>query len=305
VFSLIFLSITVITGMAGEISLCQATFAAVGGFTTAQLADNLGSPLLSLVVGMLLAAVVGVLLSIPLLRLDGIYLALATLAFALMFDSVIVPIEWVGGSQLPPPVARPDWLEGNEAFFVFALALLAVVGTVVIFVRRGTTGRYLDALRGSKTAATALGISAARARVTAFALSAAIAGLGGGLIALYDEQANYTVNFVPFLGFFWLVIVVTLGARTVEGAIWAGLAFALFPELFEALGMPGELRFVLFGLAAITYAKHPEGLIENGKRKQVERLQRRLDRDKTSSGDDLDAVGAGSRPVLAPEEVPS
>ena len=304
VFALIFLSITVITGMAGEISLSQATFAAVGSFTTAQLADNLGSPLLSLLVGIAFATVVGMLLAVPSLRLDGIYLALGTLAFALMFDSVIVPIRWIGGGQLPPQAPRPEFLDSNEAFFVFSLALLAIVGSIVALVRRGTTGRYLEALRGSKTAATALGINPARARVTAFALSAAIAGLGGGLLAIYEEQANYGLNFAPFAGLFWLVLVVTLGARTVEGAIYAGLAFALFPELFEALGMPPELRFVLFGLAAISYAKHPEGLVEYGKRKQLARIQRLLDRRKGPASTAPPAAAAESR-AEAPEGVVS
>jgi len=278
IFSLIFLSITVITGMAGQISLCQATFAAVGGFTTAQLADNLGSPLLSLLVGVVFATIVGALLAIPSLRLGGIYLALATLAFALMFDSVIVPLKWVGGGQLPPQVSRPGFLADNHAFFVFTIVLLALVATIVVLVRRGTTGKFLDALRGSETAATALGISAARARVVAFALSAAIAGLGGGLLTLREEQANYLINFNPLAGLFWLVLVVTLGSRSVEGAIQAGLAFALFPELLQALGVPGEFQFVLFGLSAVVYAKHPEGILEFGKRKQLEAIQRGLDR---------------------------
>ena len=278
IFSLIFLSITVITGMAGQISLCQATFAAVGCLTTAQLADNLGSPLLSLLVGIVFAAIIGALVAIPSLRLGGIYLALATLAFGLMFDSVIVPIKSVGGGQLPAQAARPEFLDDNKVFFIFVIVLLVGVGTLVALVRRGTTGKFLDALRGSETAATALGISAARARVIAFALSAGIAGLGGGLLTLHEEQANYTANFVPFFGLFWLVLVVTLGARTVEGAIQAGLAFTLFPELLKTLGLPGAIQFVLFGLSAIAYAKHPEGIVEFGKRTQLAAIQRRLDR---------------------------
>lgn len=310
IFAVIFLSITVITGMAGQISLCQATFAAVGSFTTAQLADDLGSPLLSLVVGIVFATIVGVLLAIPSLRLGGIYLALATLAFALMFDSVIVPLKWVGGGQLPSQVSRPGFLADNQSFFIFCVVLLIVVGTIVVLVRRGTTGKFLDALRGSETAATALGISAARARVIAFALSAAIAGLGGGLLALREEQANYAVNFSPFFGLFWLVLVVTLGARTVEGAIQAGLAFALFPELLKALGVPGELQFVLFGLSAVVYAKHPEGLLEFGKRKQLESVQRWLDRRsrvkrERGPGDPPAAGGTESEPGGAPEKVSS
>jgi len=278
IYALIFLSIVVITGMAGQISLSQASFAAVGAFATAQLADNFGSPLLSLVAGFFIALGVGVLLAIPSLRLGGIYLALATLAFALFFDSVIVPIKEIGGGQLPTPIPRPDFLDGDDAFFVFASVLLAILSVFVILIRRGTTGKFLDALRGSETAAASLGISQAKARVLAFGLSAGIAGLGGGLLAMYEEQANYGKNFSPFFGLFWVVLVVTLGARTVEGAIMAGLAFALFPEVLEALGLPAGVQFVLFGLTAITYAKHPEGIVEYGKRRQLEAIQRWLDR---------------------------
>ncbi|HEU5301758.1 MAG TPA: ABC transporter permease [Acidimicrobiia bacterium] len=278
IYALIFLSITVITGMAGQISLCQASFAAAGGFTTAQLSDNLGSPIVSLLVGVVVAAIVGALLALPSLRLGGIYLALATLAFALMFDSVLVPIRWIGGGQLPTQAPRPGFLEDDRVFFLVAVAVLVVVATLVVLVRRGTTGKFLDALRGSETAAASLGINAARSRILAFALSAGIAGLGGGLLTIYEEQANYGKNFSPFLGLFWVVLVVTLGARTVEGAVQAGLAFALFPEFLELLGISSAFQFVLFGLAALTYAKHPEGLVEYGKRRQLEALQRWLDR---------------------------
>jgi branched-subunit amino acid ABC-type transport system permease component len=278
IFSLIFLSITVITGMAGQISLCQASFAAVGCFTTAQLADNLGSPVAALPVGIAVAAIVGALLAIPSLRLGGIYLALATLAFGLFFDNVIVPIKSIGGGIIPAQAPRPEFLEDDRVFFIFAVVLLVAVGTLVALIRRGTTGKFLDALRGSETAAAALGISAAKARVIAFALSAGIAGLGGGLLTIREEQANYTANFPTFFGLFWLVLVATLGPRTVEGAIQAGFAFALFPELLKALGVAGEWQFVLFGLAAFTYAKHPEGMVEFGKRRQLAMIQRRIDR---------------------------
>jgi branched-chain amino acid transport system permease protein len=301
-FGVVFLSITVITGMAGQISLCQATFAAVGGFTVAQFVDRWDLPvLLTVLAGTVLAALVGGLLAIPVLRLGGIYLALATLAFAMMFDSVLVPLDWVSGGLFPLKVPRPEFLVGGRAFFLFSVAVLAVVGTLVILVRRGTTGKFLDALRGSETAATAIGINATRSRIVAFALSAGIAGLGGGLLAMYDGQANYAANFTPFFGLFWLVIVVTLGARTVEGAVQAGLALALFPELLKTLGIPPEYQFILFGLGALTFAKHPEGLLEFFKRSQLDAVQRRIDRRKRRGrAPDVPAGGAELPAMPAP-----
>jgi branched-chain amino acid transport system permease protein len=300
VFTVIFLSITVITGMAGQISLAQATFAAVGGFTTAQLFERLDVPVLvSLLAGTVLAAIVGAILAIPVLRLGGIYLALATLAFALMFDSILVPVDWIGGAGVPTAAPRPGFIDDDHAFFVFAVVVLTVVGTLVALIRRGTTGKYLHALSGSETAAAAVGISPARSRVIAFALSAAIAGLGGGMVTMFEEQANYASNYPPFLGLFWLLLVVTLGARTVEGAVQAGIAFVLFPELLKAIGAPTALQFVFFGLAAVGFAKHPEGFVEFGKRQQLEAIQKRLDRRARAPG------AGGPAPPAATEDVES
>jgi ABC-type branched-subunit amino acid transport system permease subunit len=200
------------------------------------------------------------------LRLGGIYLALATFAFALMFDSILVPLGWVSGGPVPLSVPRPELLRGDHAFLLFSIAVLAVVGVLVILVRKGTTGKFLDALRGSETAAASIGIHGSRQRVIAFALSAGIAGLGGGLLAMLDTQANYAANYAPFFGLVWLVVVVTVGVRTVDGAVVAGLALVLLPELLKELGISLEWQYVLFGLGALAYARHPEGVLEAQKR---------------------------------------
>jgi ABC-type branched-subunit amino acid transport system permease subunit len=212
----------------------------------------------------------------------------------------LVPLDWVSGGLFPLKVPRPEFLAGDRAFFLFAVAILAVVGFLVILVRRGTTGRYLDALRGSETAAGAIGINATQSRVVAFALSAGIAGLGGGMLAMFDGQANYAANFTPFFGLFWLVIVVTLGVRTVEGAVQAGLALALFPELLKTLGVSPEYQFILFGLGALTFAKHPEGLLEFAKRSQLDAIQRLIDRRKRGRAPDVPAGGAELPAMAAP-----
>jgi ABC-type branched-subunit amino acid transport system permease subunit len=197
----------------------------------------------------------------------------------MMFDSIFVPLDWVsGGSGLPLRVPRPELVEGDKAFFLFCVAVLAVVGVLVILVRRGTSGQYLDALRGSETAASAIGINSARWRVVAFALSAGIAGLGGGLLAMLDTQANYAANYTPFFGLFWVVLVVTIGARTVEGAVVGGFALLLVPELLDAFGISTNIQFILFGLGALAFVKHPDGILEAQKRSVLEFAQRLLDR---------------------------
>jgi len=294
--------VTVITGMAGQISLCQGTFAAVGFFATAQVFDRVGlSPILSVVVASVVEEAVGALLAVPALRLGGIYLALATLAFAFMFDSVLEKQSWVRGERITISVPRPSFASGDHAFFLLALGLLGILGVVVILIRNGTTGHYLDALRGSETAAASIGINRARWQVIAFAVSAAIAGLGGGLISMHEGHAGdstYTANFTPLFGLFFLVIVITLGSRTVEGAIQAGLAFAFFPQILDTLGIPKSYDLILFGLGAITFAKHPEGILEFQKRQSLQFVQRMIER----IGKRPPSEGAPGRKVEAARE---
>jgi branched-chain amino acid transport system permease protein len=296
VLSLVFLSITMITGLGGQISLCQAAFAAIGAFTTAQLVAKAGmSVLVAMVLGALVAAVVGAIVALPALRLGGIYLALATLAFAVMFENVIVPMEWLNGGSRGLRVPRPYILgidfADDRKFLLLCVALLALVGGALVLVRSGTTGRFLDALRGSEVAATSIGINPARAKIGAFALSAAIAGFGGGLLASFDRQMSltqYSSNLTFYVGLVWVVVVVSLGARSVYAATMAGLSFVLLPPLLTQFLQPvfgnqtptiaASISFILFGLGAITYAKHPEGIIEAQTRQAVQRLTRRRSR---------------------------
>jgi len=310
IMATIYLSITVITGFAGQISLCQGAFAAIGGFAVFQLVDRYDmSVMVAAFAGAAAAAVCGALLSLPVLRLGGVWFAIATLAFAFFFDAVMVKMSWVGGSdtallegtRVPRPTIGP-WDFGNDlSFLALAVVVFVLAAFAVIRIREGTVGRTLRALRGSEVAAASIGISPARARIVAFAISAFIAGLGGAMLSMLQENVNYTNNFAPFAALFWMVIVVTLGARTVEGAANAGAAFALFDVVIlrgQVFGwilrspdrIPGifpispKWRFVLFGLGTIQFARHPEGLVEHGKRQWMRRIERRAGRTAESAG---------------------
>ncbi|MGZ4675229.1 MAG: ABC transporter permease [Acidimicrobiia bacterium] len=295
VFSVILLSITVITGMAGEISLCQATFAGVGAFATAQLVQVFGlSVLPTMFIGAVVAAIVGAVVAIPLLRLGGVFLSLGTLAVALVFETVIVPLGWVSGGAHPVRVPRPQGFADDRAFLVLCIAVLVLVSFFVILVRRGTTGRYLAALRGSETAAQSIGINPTRIRILAFSVSAGIAGLGGGLLATQKHIAT-AQDFSYFYGLFLVVLVVTLSTRTVEGAVNAAFGFALIPPLIlEPLGLNQAWQFVLFGLGAVTYARHPEGVLEFQKRRSLAAIEKRLPARLRSPGPVVDAHPAVS-----------
>jgi ABC-type branched-subunit amino acid transport system permease subunit len=301
IYSVIFCSIVVITGIAGEVSFAQATFAGIGGFASAQLSSSAGmSVIFTIIIGGVIAAVLGAMLAIPALRLGGIFLTLATYAFALFFDNVIVSLSWVSGGLFPVVAPRPQMgsidFASDKSFLALCLVVLVIIGVIVIQVRNGTTGRYLSAVRGSEVAAASVGISPTRARITAFALSAGIAGIGGALLASYEGHAN-KIDYSASLGLFWVVIVVTLGPRTVEGAIQAALGFVLFPArvlpdwlpwiinhfqpFYHVDSLPNAVQFIFFGFGALTYARHPEGILEANKTKSLAWVQRRIDRFKS------------------------
>lgn len=293
VFSTIFLSVTVLTGMSGQLSLAQAAFAGVGCFATAQLAMHFGIPFIwAMVMSGVIAAAAGAVVAIPALRLEGLYLALATLAFGIMAQNIIFPQNWMGTNtyvSVPRPQIGSINFSSNGPFFVLAVVVCAICALIVILVRKGTTGRSLAALRGSEVAATTIGINPARFKITVFALSAGVAGIGG---AMYGPLQGTTSGADPTFSFFFslvfIVLVLQTGSRTVEGAINAGLGFVLITYIFgttigtrHILGATvdfSDLPAFFFGFGVLTYAKHPEGVVEYQKARSLRRVQTWLDK---------------------------
>jgi branched-subunit amino acid ABC-type transport system permease component len=279
--SVVFLSITLITGQSGQLSLCQATFAGIGAFGAGQLAAHLGlSVLLGAVVGACMAAAAGAVIALLAVRISGLVLTLLTLAFALFADQFLFQYSWSGGGVsgvvVPRPVLGPLDFGSDRSFLVLLLVVLAACIGLVMLVQRGTTGRYLAAMRGSEPGAASLGINLLRARTTVFAMSAGLAGLGGALFgSLYHTVSATSFNYVYSLAF--VVVVVTTGARRIEGAVQAGMAFALIAlALTYVPSRFGGIEPVLFALGAMTYAIHPEGIVEYQKRKWLTRVSRLL-----------------------------
>jgi len=270
----IFVSITCITGFSGHLTLGQASIAGLGAFATARITGELDVPVLvGMVGGAAVALVAGLAAGYPALRRKGLFLGLTTLGLALVIDRFVfnAKLPVIAGGPGEFVVARPKLLgidfAGDTAFWFYELAVVAVVLLLAHNLRSGRLGRVLAAMRDSEVAAAAIGISLRRAKLFAFAVSSAMAGVGGAMLTQADQNWDIA-TFNPVFGLFWFVAVVVCGVSRIRGAILAAVLYVAIPRLFDldVLSAVG-----LFGFAALFLGRLPGGLVG-----QAERLPARL-----------------------------
>jgi branched-chain amino acid transport system permease protein len=256
VLGILALSMVPLTGFSGYVSLAQFSFFGVGALVVAK--SHSSSPI-AVFAGVLLAAVVGILVALPSLRLQGLYLALSTIAFAQLMDVMVFqsPVFFNFGGSLT--TKRLNLLGytfvSDQSYILLSASVFAAVGAGVILVRRGRYGRVLIALRDSPAACATLGLNPRLARVAVFAGSAAIAGLGGGLYAGLEKQVGST-DFQLFNSLPLLLIAVCAGVTSVTGAAMAGfllMALNSYPTV-------QPLLFLLVAAAAVGLGKQPNGI---------------------------------------------
>ncbi len=270
--AMIALSVVVVTGYAGQLSLAQFALGGVGAFTAGRLVSNHGWPFEAAVpLGVAAAVAVGFVFGLPALRTRGVNLAVVTLglgfaSWSLLFNST----DFTGrnrGTPLSPqtllgipidPVLHP----GNYA--ALCVASVAVVAVAVANLRRGRSGRRLLAVRANERAAASLGISVIQSKLYAFSLGAAIAGLGGILYAFSFSAIQYTTLFDPFTSITILTLAVIGGIGYVSGPLYgstiaaAGVGALVLSKAFgsveEYLPLVGGVLLLLLLLSA------PDGL---------------------------------------------
>ncbi|WP_139977555.1 ABC transporter permease subunit [Nocardioides litoris] len=311
-FAIVMLSLVLLTGYGGHVSLAQLTFAGVGALAYAKL----GEPnLLGLGVAVLVAAAVGALVALPVLRLTGLYLALATLAFAVVMEKIVFKNDTIGfGTGGAVEAQRLSILgyrfESTGSYVFVMVALFLLVGVAVLLVRRGVVGRMLIAMRDSPAACGTLGLDLRWFRVGLFAASAGIAGLAGALLAGLRGVIGDT-DFVFFNSLPLLLLAVVFGITSVTGATLGGIGLMLLPVLqAESVGgVPlGGVMFMVIGLGAVLAGRDPNGLssyLFRGGRWVEQRLRTRL----SASLPQLPPAGAddvhedAEEPVAAPARV--
>jgi ABC-type branched-subunit amino acid transport system ATPase component/branched-subunit amino acid ABC-type transport system permease component len=310
--AIIFLSFVVVTGMGGMVSLAQATFVTAGGFAAGwALSRNWGIDftgvasgghlnfLWAALIGALVAAVVGALIALPATRLGDVYIAIWSLAAAFFVSLVVFGYEPIGKGQLGWDIRAPsidvgplNWLhslllhptwpwrvQATPIDFsqvpdqiVLFLAVFGLLSYCIHRLHRSASGRAILAVRSTEGGAAAVGIRTNRTKVMAFALSAAIAGLGGVLLGLFSFTVSNTTA-PPVIGLYWLALAVLFGVRRPGGALLAGFAFAGGTAIFHWLAqaapggavntMVASPYFVpiLSGLGAIQLAHEPDGIL--------------------------------------------
>ena len=282
------LSLVPLTGWAGQISFAQITFMGIGAWAATEFSNSggavfglhlypTGSPL-GLVAAVVVVVPIGLLMALPALRLQGLYLALASMAFALMavplfFDQ---PEVFASSSRYGAPIGIFGF-HFNEAFSVLGInfgadagflllttALFGIVGFGVVALRRGAFGRRLIALRDSPAACATLGVNLRATKFAVFGISAGIAGFAGALFAVAQGSAQAT-DFTAYQGLPLLLLLVVGGVAVVSGAVLGGFLLqgftvwltAWFPnvtvlEWWQRMGP---------GLAGIGISRQPDGII--------------------------------------------
>ncbi|MYW06381.1 ATP-binding cassette domain-containing protein [Streptomyces sp. SID3343] len=291
----------VIVGRAGVMSLCQLSFAAIGAWVVMRLnlADAPGGLLLWLVLGGLAAAPVGVLIGLPALRVRGVNLAVITFGAAVSTDIVLNARQFPGTEELKT-VARPAQFASNANYFVLVVIVFTVIAFGLLLLDKTRLGMSWLELRHSERIAASHGISVARSKLAAFAISAFIAGVGGGLMA---GQLGLVVsgNFAMGQSVTLFAIAILIGPHHPEGALMSGVFGATMATILEKIKLPQDLGGIIFGIVPIFALR--SGMSQTDftrNRKRLAKARTLVDAADAGAEERIDASKPAERVVGAP-----
>lgn len=267
--------LNLLTGNSGQISLCHSSFMAIGAYGSALLTARLGIPFWgSIPLGAALAALIGALVGAPASRLRGIYLALATLGFLQIVQIAIEELADITGGVRGLTIPKPQ-IGGvrlsEYARFLLVLGCCAFGIWTARNLLASRVGRELDAVRLSPHAAQALGVSVHRVRLAAFALSAAYAGVAGGLQAIVVGFID-PVEFGVSAALRQITFIVVGGMGSVGGSVLGAAVLSALPEVLRPVKEYSDIIYTLILLGFLIFLPH--GLIALWRR-IARRMQRR------------------------------
>ena len=258
------LGLDVLMGYCGQVNLGQAAFMALGGYTAAILATDYGvSPLLGTLAGITLSLLCALLLSAVTMPLRGAYLALATLAFGLLIDSLTVGLTDVTGGPSGlvgiPAFALGSFVFGSpRAMYYLTLAIIVVLIAALVGAMRSDFGRALQAIRADQTAAEALGINVPRHKMAAFAISAVLASLSGSLLAFDFHFLSPEMVATP-RSFEMIAMLIVGGEGTLVGGLAGAALLTLLPIVFQPIALYKTL--VEGAVLVLAFQYLPDGIV--------------------------------------------
>ena len=258
----IMLTLVLIAGYGGDVSLAQMTFAGLGGLFIVKLFPGV-DPVSLLCVGAIVA-VIGALVAIPALRLRGLYLGLGTLAFAFATDKLVLEngqwgLSLGGAATFQRPTILGVSLESETGFTLYVTFAFILMSFAVLAIRRGKFGRLILASRDSQAACGTLGLSTTTTRVALFAVSAGMAGIAGGLYGGVLVQAG-PPEFSMFQNLPLLLLAVIGGITSVTGALIGGIFLGFQPMLQDTFPALAGIANLAIGAAAIALGRNPNGI---------------------------------------------
>ena len=262
IYAVVCLGLMLLSGFTGLVSLGHAGFLAMGAYTEAYLQARGWPFALSLPLSALVAGLTGIVVGLPALRIKGMYLAIATLAFGFIIEEAVVRAEGITGGNAGVQVGKLviagiDFDDGvNFYFLVTSIAVLCVFG--VLNLLRSPTGRAFVAIRDSEVSAQSMGINLAYYKTVAFALSAALAGIAG---ALYAHKIRIiTPDQFGFLQSIELLMMVVIGGLgSIQGAVFGPAFWFIVQQVIvvgkdwlpDAIGQQTGLQPTVFGVILI------------------------------------------------------
>ena len=254
------LSLVLLSGYGGQVWLCQFTFMGLGAWAMAKVGG--GDSVLGLLAAIGLCAAAGGILALPALRLRALYMALATLAFAVLMDQLffINPNIIPNGSM---DVGRPDLFgmqfTTDRAFMVLVAVVFALCLIGVGALRRGPFGRRLVAMSDSQAACATVGMNIIRTKLTVFVIAGGMAGLAGALYGGMNRTVSSSqFSFVNSLVLF--VAVALAGITILSGAVLAGIGVAIAPLIATHIPSVPGITYIGFGVGIISVGRNPYGL---------------------------------------------
>ncbi|MBC7373865.1 MAG: ABC transporter permease [Frankiales bacterium] len=260
VFGFVVLSLVLLTGYGGQVSLCTLTFVGLGAYAMGKVG---GGSLQGVAAAVALSASVGALVALPTLRPRGLYLALATFAFGQVMD-----IGFFGQRLGPSGSLQVDRLElfgfplqTAPGYFLLCAVVFAIGAVGLLAVRRSRYGRMLAALNDSPAACATLGMRIDRVKLCVFAAAAGAAGLGGALFGGLGAGLVSGFDFMTLQSCVLLLLLRVGGVKTVTGALLAGTLTAVLPVLQQQVPSLGGLVFLVTGVAALSVGTLSGGVV--------------------------------------------